>query len=217
MTALLNPPALNPAPAPMTPGPTTPPPATGIPSGLRPFRWTVARFHQAGETGAFKGKRPKLINGVLLEQGMMNPPHAEAGENSEEAMRVAFGPGWRVRVQKPLVLGLDTDPEPDIAVVRGATGMGIHPTSAELVVEISDTTLNDDLTEMAELYATAGIPEYWVLDVDGRRLFVFRTPAALPQGLGATTYQTHFTLSDADTVSPLAVPTATVRVADLLP
>ena len=217
MTALLNPPALNPTPAPTPPAPTPPPHPAAPPTGLRPFRWTVKLFHQLGDMGVFKGKRPKLINGVLLEQGMMNPPHAEAGEKSEEAMRLAFGPGWRVRVQKPLVLGLDTDPEPDIAVMRGAPGTGVHPVSAELVVEISDTTLNDDLTEMAELYATAGVPEYWVLDVDGRRLFVFRTPAALPQGLGATAYQSHFTLTDADTVSPLAAPTATVRVADLLP
>jgi len=171
-----------------------------------------------GELGVFKGRRPKLINGVLLEQGMMNPPHAMAGELTEEVLRTVFGAGWRIRVQKPLVLGLDTDPEPDIAVVRGQVrGNTDHPTLAELVVEISDTTLNADLTDMAELYATAGISEYWVLDVDGRRLFVFRTPAALPQGLSATAYQTHITLTDADTVSPLAAPTATVRVADLLP
>jgi Uma2 family endonuclease len=106
---------------------------------------------------------------------------------------------------------------PDIAVIRGAPGAVVHPTAADLVVEVADSSLNADLSTKAELYATAGIPEYWVLDVDGRRLFVFRTPAAIPQGLGATAYQTHFTLTDADTVCPLAVPTATVRVADLLP
>lgn len=196
MTALLTP---SPAPAP------------------RPFRWTVKLFHQMGEMGVFRGKRAKLLNGSLLQQDMMNPAHAEAGEKSEEALRVAFGPGWRVRVQKPLVLSLDTDPGPDIAVMRGAPGTGVHPTSAELVVAIADSSLNSDLTEMAELYATASIPEYWVLDLDGRRLFVFRDPSPLPAGLGATAYQSHQTISDTGTVSPLAVPTAVIRVADLLP
>lgn len=220
MTALLNPTALNPTPPPTLPA-ATPPSPTTTPAppagGVRPFRWTVKLFHQLGDMGVFAGRRAMLIHGVLLEQGVMNPPHAEAGEKSEELLRTLFGSGWRVRVQKPLVLGLDTDPEPDIAVMRGAPGTGVHPTTAELVVEISDTTLDTDLSTKAELYATAGIPEYWVLDVHGRRLFVFRTPAALPQGLGATAYQTHFTLTDADTVSPLAAPTAAARVADLLP
>lgn len=186
-------------------------------TGLRPFRWTVDLFHQIGDLGVFKGRRPKLIHGVLLEQGMMNPPHAIAGEKSEEALRVAFGSGWRVRVQKPLVLGQTTDPEPDVAVVRGSPGALVHPTSAELVVEIADTTLTADTTEMAELYATANIADYWVVDVDGRRLLVYRDPVPLPAGLGATAYRTRLTLTETDTISPLAAPTATVRVADLLP
>lgn len=200
MTALLTPPPLAPSP------------------GRRPFRWTVSQFHKFGDAGLFRGRRVKLIRGTLLEQGMMNPPHAMAGELTEEALRVVFGAGWRVRVDKPLVFGLDTDPMPDIAIVRGqARGNTDHPTSAELVVEISDTTLDADITEMAELYATAGIADYWVLDVDGRRLLVFRDPVPLPQGLGATAYRTHITLTDADGISPLAAPAATVRVADLLP
>lgn len=194
----------------------TPPPHTRAP-GLRPFRWTVAEFHRFGDLGAFRGRRVKLIRGVLLEQGMMNPPHAIALEKTDAALRVAFGAGWRFRVQMPLVLSLDTDPEPDFAVIRGTPGAVVHPTTADLVVEVSDTTLDADITEMAELYATAGIADYWVLDLDGRRLLVFRDPVPLPQGLGATAYRTHLTLGPADAVSPLAHPAAVVRVADLLP
>ena len=70
--------------------------------------------------------------------------------------------------------------------------------------------------------ALVGIPTgpdsgVWVLDVDGRRLMVFRDPVPLPQGLGATAYRTHLTLDAAAAVSPLAAPAATIRVADLLP
>jgi Uma2 family endonuclease len=93
----------------------------------------------------------------------------------------------------------------------------VHPTSAELVVEIADSSLNSDVTDKAEKYATAGILDYWVLDVDGRRLLVFRDPVPLPAGLGATAYRTHLTLTETDSISPLAAPGATLRVADMLP
>src|SRR5438270_10908870 len=83
----------------------------------RPFRWTVADFHRIGETGVFGNRRPVLIRGSILEQGMMNPPHAVGIELATDALRAAFGTGWRVRTQLPLVLGLDTDPVPDLAVV----------------------------------------------------------------------------------------------------
>lgn len=195
----------------------TPPQPTPPASGLRPFRWTVSLFHQLGELGVFKGRRPKLINGHLVEEGQMNPPHATALERTDEAMRGAFGKGWRFRVQMPLVLGQDTDPMPDMAILQGVPGALAHPTRADLVVEVADSSLGYDTTTKAELYATAGIAEYWVVDVDGRRLLVFRDPVPLPQGLGATAYQTRLTLTAADAVAPLAAPAAPVRVADLLP
>jgi Uma2 family endonuclease len=160
-----------------------------------------------------------LIRGVLLEQGPMNPPHATALELLVEVLRTAFGPGWRTRSQLPLVLGQDTDPFPDVAMVAGnpRTAPAAHPTTAALVVEVSDTTLNYDLTEKAELYATANIPEYWVLDLNARQLHVFRDPAPLPANLAAVAYRTHNTFNPSDTVSPLAAPNSTITVSDLLP
>jgi Uma2 family endonuclease len=202
---------------PLTPtATTTPPPATGWP---RPLRWTVAQFHAVNSTGVFAGRRPMLIRGVLLEQGPMNPPHAIALELVIEALRAAFGPGWRTRSQLPLVLGPDTDPFPDVAMIAGdpRAAPRAHPTTAMLVVEVSDTTLTTDMTEKAELYATGGIQEYWVLDLNARQLHVYRAPAPLATNLGAVVYGTHLTLGLADTVSPLAAPSSTIPVADLLP
>ncbi|HVK15814.1 MAG TPA: Uma2 family endonuclease [Fimbriiglobus sp.] len=193
--------------------------ATPIPPGPpRNLRWTVDQFHYLGDLGMFEGRRAMLIDGVIIEEGPMNPPHAIAGEKTEEAIRAVFGARWRVRVQKPLVLGQTTDPEPDVAVVQGTPqGTNTHPTTAELVVELSDTSLHFDTTTKAEWYATAGIPEYWVLDLPNRRLLVYRDPEPLPTGLGATAYRTHLTLGPTDSVSPLAAPGATIAVADLLP
>src|SRR5688572_4708707 len=118
-----------PPPAPLRGGPV---PAHGPAAKV----WTVDQFHYLGDLGLFEGRRAMLINGVVVEEGPTNPPHAIAGEKTEDAVRAAFGPGWRVRVQKPLVLGLTIDPEPDVAVVRGTPTLGPHPTTAELVVEI---------------------------------------------------------------------------------
>jgi len=192
------------------------PPAAASPR--RPVRWTVTQFHQMGELGYFQGRRASLIRGVIEEEGPMNPPHRIALELTDTAVRFAFGPGWRVCVQMPLVLGRDTDPEPDIALVRGSVrGTRAHPTTAALVIEIADSSLGYDLTTKAELYATAGIPEYWVLDVDGRALHVFRDPAPLPPTLAASACRARDTFADTQAVAPLALPTATVRVADLLP
>ena len=145
----------------------------------------------------------------------MNPPHRIALELTDSVMRVVFT-GWRVCIQMPLKLGQITDPQPDIAIIPGSPrGTSAHPTTAVLVIEVSDTSLNHDITTKAELYATANIADYWVLDVDGRRLLVFRDPAPIPEGGAA--YRTQLTLGPADSVAPLAAPASPVRVADLLP
>jgi Uma2 family endonuclease len=176
----------------------------------RPLRWTCAEFHRFGDLGVFEGRRAMLIDGVILEEGPMNPPHALTLELVEPALRTAFGTGWRIRSQSPLVLGLDLDPEPDFAVIagspRGSTG---HPTTAVLVVEVADSSLDFDTTDKRLLYARAGIREYWVVDINGRRLLVYRDPQS-------GDYATQQALGAADAVAPLAAPAAAVRVADLL-
>lgn len=193
-------------------------PAAPQPGRAQPHRWTVTEFHRMWSLGMFTGRRPILLDGVILEQGPMDAPHANGVERMDVAVRAAFGTGWRFRVQLPLVLGLHTDPMPDIAVVAGTlVGSPEHPTTAVLVVEVSDTTLDTDITEKAENYATAGIGDYWVLDLNNRQLHVFRDPVPLPVGLGATAYRTHKILGPSDTVSPLAALSATVTVSDLLP
>jgi Uma2 family endonuclease len=160
--------------------------------------------------GIFEGKRAMLIEGVLVEQGPMNPPHAITLGLVEEAIRTALGTGWWLRNQLPLVLGLSTDPVPDLAVVPGRPrDYTAHPTTADLVVEVADTSLDFDTNDKKLLYARASIRDYWVVDINGQRLLVYRNP----QG---GNYATQQALGAADTVSPLAAPTAVIQVADLL-
>ena len=151
-----------------------------------------------------------LIDGIILEQGPMNPPHALTMEVLEDTLRTVFESGWRIRDQLPLVLGQDIDPEPDIAVIAGSKrGNSGHPTTADLVIEVSDTSLDFDTHEKRLLYARAGIRDYWVLDINSRCLLVYRDPHA-------GDYTTQQVFGEADAISPLAVPSATVLVADLL-
>jgi Uma2 family endonuclease len=195
----------------LTPPPLPARPSTAPSSGPAPKVWTVDEFHDLGEHGFLEGRGAKLMNGVIVEEGPMNHPHATAATKTEDSVREAFGRAWHVRVSKPLVFGQTTDPQPDVAVVRGRPGdYSAHPTTADLVVEVSDSSLRYDLTEKLTAYAAAGIADYWVLDVTGRQLHVFRGPSG-------DAYATHLTLGESESVAPLAAPAATVRVADLLP
>jgi Uma2 family endonuclease len=111
-----------------------------------------------------------------------------------------------------------SEPEPDVTVLsvplpelaRQNPRQNPTPEHIRLVIEVADTTLDYDLSVKAGLYARAGIPEYWVLDLRGRRLRTLRQPA--DGSYGQTTEY-----AEGDSAAPLAAPPAVVRVADLLP
>src|SRR5271170_2543168 len=145
------------------------PSARAVTAGPRPMRWTCAEFHRLGDLGLFEGRRPMLIHGVILEEGPMNPPHAITLELVEEALRAAFGAGWRFRSQSPLVLGQDIDPEPDLVVIAGTPrGNSAHPTTADLLIEVAYSSLDFDTKEKRLLYANAGVRDYRVVDINSR-------------------------------------------------
>jgi hypothetical protein len=73
---------------------TSHPSARAATGGPRPVSWTCAEFHRFGDMGVFEGRRAMLIDGVILEEGPMNPPHAITLELVEGAIRTAFGTGW---------------------------------------------------------------------------------------------------------------------------
>jgi len=193
--------------------------ATRVPTGPpRNLLWTVEQFHYLGDLGMFEGQRAMLIDGMVVEEGPMNPPHRIARELTENALRAAFGSGWRVCTQMPLVLNQTTDPEPDVALVAGSPrSVTTHPTTAALVVEVSDSSLRYDTTTKLSLYAAAGIADYWVLDVNARQLLVFRAPQPDSTQSHGHGYATHLTFGPNDTVAPLVAPNGVVRIADLLP
>ncbi len=197
------------------PQPAVTPPPKG--AGPKPWRWTREQYHRLGELGLFDGKRVELVRGEIVEMSPINWPHVVGTSKVGDALRATFASVGRVIEQGPHPMA-DSDPIPDVRVVPGQfADYTDHPQTALIVVEVADTTLAYDTTTKAELYATAGIADYWVLDLNGRQLHVFRDPQPLPAALNAVAYRTHDTFGPADSVAPLAAPSASILVADLLP
>jgi Uma2 family endonuclease len=171
----------------------------------------VLRMVAAGILG--EDDRVELIEGELLAMSPQEPVHASAVQRLSSRLVKAMGDRYQVRVQFPLVASHDSLPEPDVAVLLGDERAfeKRHPRGNEavLVVEVTWSTATRD-RKKADLYARAGVPVYWRLDLEHRRLEVHEAPA--PDGL----YTRVHALGEADEVG---VPTTQVswRVADLLP
>jgi Uma2 family endonuclease len=106
-------------------------------------------------------ERLELIGGRIIAMSPEGPLQAGAIDLCAEALRRVFGAGHTVRVQHPLAIDPDDEPEPDVAVVRGGPRehLADHPHEAVLVVEVAESSLEYDRGEKARLYARAGFPE----------------------------------------------------------
>ena len=177
------------------------------------YHWSREKYDRAIEAGVFDAEdRLELIEGRLLAMTPQGSRHAAIVDQAGDVLREAFGAGFRVRIQCPLAAGDDSEPEPDLAVVPGRARdyLDAHPTSALLVVEVSDVSLRRDRSIKQRLYARHGIPEYWILALPDARLEVYRDPTA-------TGYRTVLMRRAGETIAPLARPAATIAVDDLLP
>ena len=189
-------------------------------SSLRTKHWTRVEYERLIDLGAFRpGERLELVGGALLVCEPQGGPHFTAVGLVEDALRPVFGIGWTVRAQGPIALDEDSEPEPDIAVVPGSRRdhSRAHPSHPVLIVEVADSSLAFDRAEKGSLYARAGIADYWILNLPDQVLEVYREPAAAPHAPYGHRYGATITLAPRDTVSPLAVPTAAILVASLLP
>lgn len=175
-----------------------------------PVRWTRAQYYRMGKLGWFEGKRVELLEGEIVQMSPMNDPHWWAIVLTERALRGVFGDEFLVVSQLPIALSTTSEPEPDVAVIKATLRERSKPKTAALVVEVSDTTLRLDQTTKAQLYAQAGIIEYWIINLKARQLEVRRDPGA--KGYSETT-----TLKADGEVSPLSSPESKIKIADLLP
>lgn len=182
-------------------------------------RWTRREYEQLGKLGIFlPDERLELIEGEIIELTPQGSGHATAVVLTSEAIRERLEPGYFVRVQLPLALDDFSEPEPDVAVVPGAARdyRDFHPTTAVLVIEIADTTLDYDRYTKAPIYAKAGIPEYWVVNLADRQLEIYRSPGPLAESPDGFGYRLRLVLSAGEEAVAPGM-TRAVKVDDLLP
>ncbi|MHB8733659.1 MAG: Uma2 family endonuclease [bacterium] len=179
-------------------------------------RWTRAEYERMVELGLLApDSHVQLIDGEILQMAPPGAPHSTAVGHVQDALHAIFqGTAFHVRVQQPILIGDHSVPEPDVAVVKGQRSdyHDTHPAASDVVlaVEVSDTSIELDRRRKARLYSRAGIPEYWIVEIQACILEVFTGP-------GAAGYERRVALPPGDTVSPTAKPDAKINVASLLP
>lgn len=175
--------------------------------------WTVDQYHCMLATGILDSNdRVELLEGQIVPISPQQPPHASTSQRTARYLdRLLDGIAY-IRTQLPITLRPKSEPEPDIAVVRidprEYSDRHPGPDDIFLIIEISDRTLLKDRKQKAKAYASAGIVDYWILDVDKRQARIYRNP-------GKNGYNSERILTPDDSLIPLAFPTLDIPLSQL--
>lgn len=180
---------------------------------LTTAKWTLEDYHRMVAAGILTGRHVELINGEIVEMAPEGEPHAYSSDEAGEYLIYLLGTRAKVRQAKPItLLQSNSEPEPDIAVVRrlGRDYREHHPYPENIywLIEYANSSLNKDLEVKTKVYAAAGIPEYWIINLKQMQLIVFRSPTK--EG-----YQSQETWVQS-VISPLAFPDIEIAVDRLL-
>ena len=175
--------------------------------------WTVSEYHRLVDEGILDDHPVELLKGEIVVMAPEGVPHASISVRAGEYLVRLLGERAQVRPAKPITLSeVSSEPEPDLAIVRRSPHeYGDHhpyPEDVLWLVEYANTSLSKDLDEKKRLYADAGVPEYWVVNLRDMTVLVFRDP-------GEGTYRSEQTL-DSGVIHPLALPDVAVSVDRLL-
>jgi len=174
--------------------------------------WTVEEFERAASAGTFgEPGRLEIIQGRITEKMPEGGRHTGLRRRLARRLRAALEPDCFVCEECPLRIAFDGEPIPDVMFTRKEDYGDRHPTPTDVVllIEVADSSVENDLGEKALLYAQAGIVDYWVVLAGARAIAVHRQPT--PEG-----YQDVVRLAGTDTLSLLAMPEAAWTVNDLL-
>ena len=183
---------------------------------------SVQDYHRMVEARVLApDERVELISGQLYKMAAKGTAHSAAVTRIERVLKARLGDRVLLRFQDPIALDDYSEPEPDIAVVKvnPLDYEEHHPTPSEvyLLIEVADSTLKRDRELKAPAYAQSGIQDYWILDVNQRQLYVFRSPTVSPEPCRrATGYTNEFVLSDSDVISPLTFLDCQIAVVEML-
>lgn len=184
------------------------------------WRISVDRYHQMVASGVITpDDRVELLEGVLVNKMSKSPPHRIANGKTRRVLEALLPTGWYLDTQEPISLD-DSEPEPDVVIVRGRTEdyATAHPTPAviPLVIEVADSSLRRDREDKRRIYARNGIAVYWIVNVADRLVDVFSGPSGpvlTPDYATVTTFRP----GDAVPVVLAGTTVGSVNVSDLLP
>lgn len=139
-------------------------------------RLSNEEFQQMVESGVLEDLRVELIDGLLCDMSPPSPEHDAVIEYLNHLLaRTLDTSAYRVRPLMGLTIG-NSAPQPDLAIVRVGTLRPYYPATAEMVIEVSRSSLRRDLIVKPTIYASAGVTQYWVINVDHARVIVHREP-----------------------------------------
>jgi Uma2 family endonuclease len=177
-------------------------------------RFTVEEYHRMGETGILgPDERVELVRGVIRRMSPKNRAHVIACDLICDLLKEALKGRASVYQEAPHVAeAIDSEPKPDVMVCSdpNRSSYGTNRTRVLLVIEVAESSLGYDRGEKAVLYAEAGVPEYWVVNLVDRELEVFRDP-------GEGRYRQDFRAAASDRVSPQPWPDVEIEVSALFP
>lgn len=158
------------------------PPLTGLfqppPYPIRLF--TVEEYHRLIESNVLTEDDPvELLEGCIVPKMPRKPSHDGTIAICNEHLQSCLPPGWTIRIQSAITLS-DSEPEPDLAVIRGRSRSYIHrhpgPADIGLLIEVSDASIGRDRNDKGRIYARAGIPVYWIINLIDLHLEVYVEP-----------------------------------------
>jgi Uma2 family endonuclease len=177
-------------------------------------RFTRAEYHRMGEVGILtRSDRVELILGEIIKMSPIGRRHYAFVNNLSRLLTLGLADRAIVAVQGPIVLADDTEPEPDLAIIRRRTpsykDREAHTEDAFLLIEVAESSLVYDRSTKLKLYAAAGIQEYWVVDCVAESIEIHRRP-------GADGYRDVTRIAgSAMTVAPQAFPDVTLALTEI--
>ena len=175
-------------------------------------RFTREEYHRMGEVGILKPTdRVELIRGEVIEMSPIGPRHSAFVDNLTQLLVTRLAGQAIVSVQNPVVLADDSEPQPDLKVLRRRSYKERTADAADthLLIEVAETSLRFDRSVKLRLYAETGIPEYWVVDCVAEAIEIHRAPDR--DGYRDVTRVT----GGGATVSPQAFPDVTLTLAEI--
>ncbi len=143
--------------------------------------FTVEEYHAMGEAGILREQGIELIQGEIIEMSPIGSRHAKTVNKLNHLLNRALGDSYIISIQNPVITDQFSEPEPDVAILQFREDFygSAHPTGKDvhLIIEVADHSFSYDQEIKLPLYARAGIPEYWIVDIGHGRIHAYWLPA----------------------------------------